>query len=150
LPEEFSILDPSEVHGLSLMKTIHGRDPERGTAFAEVYPPLNYAKALKLRLPGTLERLRCMDMRRVVVKDNLKLIQLLEWPDALFDLASDPLELENSISDNPSEAEALSRAIDEFVRLSETQRDNLAAGATLELDSDDQLLHRLRGLGYIE
>jgi uncharacterized sulfatase len=150
LPEEFSNLDPSEIHGLSLMKTIHGRDPERSTAFAEVYPPLNYAKALKLRLPGTLERLRCMDMRRAVVKDNLKLIQLLELPDALFDLASDPLELENSISDNPSEVEALNRAIDEFVRLSETQRDNLAAGATLELDSDDQLLHRLRGLGYIE
>ena len=132
------------------MQTIHGRDPERSTAFAEVYPPLNYAKALKLRLPGTLEKLRCMEMRRAVVKANMKLIQRSEWPDALFDLASDPLEIENMMSDDPPEVEALSKLIDEFVRLSEMQRENLAAGVTLELDNDDQLLQRLRGLGYIE
>ena len=120
------------------------------TAFAEVYPPLNYAKALKLRLPGMLERLRCMELRRAVVRDKLKLIQLSEWPDALFDLARDPLEYEDILSDRPVEADALSKLIDEFVRLAELQRENLAAGATLELDSDDQLLQRLRGLGYIE
>lgn len=150
LPEEIANLDPSEVHGLTLLQTIQGRDPELSTAFAEVYPPLNYAKALRLRLPGMLERLRCMELRRTVVRDELKLIQLSEWPDAMFDLATDPLECEDVLSDRPAEAEALSKLIDEFVRLTELQREHLAAGATLELDDDDQLLQRLRGLGYVE
>ena len=150
LPKAAWNLDPSEVHGLSLMQTIHGRDPERSTAFAEVYPPLNYAKALKLRLPGTLERLRCMEMRRAVVRANMKLIKLAELPDAFFDLASDPLENENMVSDSPFEVKALNKLIDEFVHISEIQRENLAAGVTLELDDNDQLLQRLRGLGYIE
>jgi hypothetical protein len=91
-----------------------------------------------------------MEMRRAVVRDNIKLIQLSEWPEALFDLATDPPEIENMMSDNPFEVEALNKLIEEFVRLSEIQRENLAAGVTLELDNDDQLLQRLRGLGYIE
>ena len=80
----------------------------------------------------------------------MKLIQLAGWPEALFDLAADPPEIENVMSDNSFEVEALNKLIEEFVRLSEMQRDNLAAGVTLELDNDDQLLQRLRGLGYIE
>lgn len=150
LPEEVANLDPSEVHGLTLMQTIHGRDPEANTAIAEVYPPLNYAKALKLRLPGMLERLRCMELRRAVVKNELKLIRLSELPNAMFDLIADPLEDVNVLSERTVEAAMLSNLLDEFVRLAESQQASLAAGATLELNSDDPLLQRLRGLGYIE
>ena len=150
LPGGVSNLDLSEVHGLSLMETIHGRDPERSTAYAEVYPPLNYARALKLRMPDLLEERRCLELRRAVVRANLKLIQLAGWPESLFELDKDPLEMANALPGNPTEADELNKLLDEFVRLTEMQRENLAAGGTLELENDDQLLRRLRGLGYIE
>ena len=78
--------------GLSLLETIQGRDPENDTAFAEIYPPLNFAKAIEQRQPELLERFRCLETRQAVVRDTLKLIRVSDWPEELFDLDGDPLE----------------------------------------------------------
>lgn len=150
LPQKGDNLDPLEIHSLTLMETIRGRDPEAETAFAEVYSPMNFAKAIKHRQPELLERFRCMDTRRAVVKDGMKLIQLAGDPSELFDLVQDPLELADIMAERPVETANLAQKLDSFVRHAETQRDNLALGTSLDLEADEQLMQRLRGLGYIE
>ena len=150
LPEEIDSLDPVEVHGLTLMETINGRDPENSTAYAEVYSPLNFAKVVQHRNPQLLERLRCLETRRAVVKDGLKLIQVSDWPDELFDLNDDPLELVDIMPERPAETAALNNELAELARLTEAQLENLAVGASLDPEADELLAQRLRGLGYIE
>jgi uncharacterized sulfatase len=150
LPEGMSNLEPAEIHGLTLMENIFGRDPEQQTAFAEIYPPQNFIKAIQHRQPELLEQYRCLAMRRAVVKNGRKLVHVSEWPDELFELDKDPLEMDNRMEQYPAETAALSQEINRLVRLTEAQRDNLAAGLNLDVEVDEHLLQRLRGLGYIE
>ena len=150
LPDNLAYVDPAEVHDLTLMETIRGRDPEAFTAYAEVYPPLNFVKAVRRRQPELLERFRCMALRRAVVKDAWKLIHVDEAPDELFDLDHDPLELTDQLGGCPAEAGELDQKLKGMARQAEALRDNLGLGATLDLDEDEQLMQRLRGLGYLE
>jgi uncharacterized sulfatase len=150
LPDGASNVDPAEVQALTLMETIRGRDPEAFTAYAEVYPPLNFAKAVQHRQPELLERFRCLALRRAVVKDAWKLIHVDEEPDELFHLDRDPLELEDQLLDSSATAGELDQQLKGMIRQAEALRDNLGAGETLDLDEDEQLMQRLRGLGYIE
>jgi uncharacterized sulfatase len=134
---------------LSLMHTIDGHDPENGTAFAEVFPPLNFTKAIEHRQPGLLARHRCYEPRRAVVRDNHKLIRISAEPVELFDLQRDPAELENVKELFSAETDALNRQLNQFVTEVERERDSAAAGAKIIIE-DDQLRERMRGLGYIE
>jgi uncharacterized sulfatase len=150
LPQVDLNLDPAEVHGLTLLASQTGPDPEHGLAFSEIYPPLNYAKAIRQRHPELLELYRCLSMRRTVLSDKMKLIQVGDQPDELFDISEDPLELNNIINDQPQEAARLNHEIIQLTHLAEAQRDNLAHGRRINLGVDEQLLNHLRGLGYIE
>jgi len=150
LPEEVENLDPAEIHGLTLMENILGRDPEQHTAFSEIYPPQNFVKAIEHRQPELLDQYRCLAMRRAVVKKEKKLIHVSQWPDELFDLDKDPLEMDNRIEQQPAQTAELSQEINRLVRLTEAQQKNLAAGLNLDTEVDEHLLQRLRGLGYIE
>lgn len=150
LPEGQPNVDPAEVHGLTLMETIDGRDPEGFTAYAEVYPPLNFAKAVQHRQPELLERFRCLALRRAVVKDAWKLIQVADVADELFDVEQDPLELADRLAERPDEVGELNQRLTSMTLAAEALRDNLTAGATLDPAADEQLMQRLRGLGYIE
>ena len=132
------------------METIRGRDPESNTAFSEIIPPLNFAKAIQRRQPELLERFRCLETRQAVVRDTLKLIRVSDWPEELFDLEEDPLELANLLSERPAEVATLNQEGENLARLTQMQRENLATGASLDLEADEQLLERLRGLGYVE
>ena len=119
-------------------------------AFSEIYPPLNYAKAIRKRHPELLEMYRCLSMRRTVLSEKMKLIQVGDQADELFDISEDPLELNNIISDQPEAAARLNHEIIQLTHLAEAQRDNLAHGRRINLGVDEQLLNHLRGLGYIE
>ena len=143
-------LSSTEVRALSLVEVVRGRDVEDSTAYAEVYPPLNFVRAIEHRNPSLIEQFRCLDMRRAIVRDNLKLIQLEDDPDELFDLAQDTLELRNLISQRPADKATLNQQLNRHIDLTEAQRATLLAGATLELGENPELLQRLRGLGYIE
>jgi uncharacterized sulfatase len=150
LPEDLENLDPAEVHGLTLMESVEGNDPEQNTAFAEIYPPLNLAKAIQHRQPELLDRFRCMEMRRALVKDDLKLIQVSGWAEELYKLNNDPLELANVMVDMPAEATYLTEVVEDMTSLAEDQRDNVTTSAGMNLEVDENLMQRLRGLGYIE
>jgi arylsulfatase A-like enzyme len=142
--------ESNESVSLSLLETIEGSDPESNTAYAEVYPPLNFAKAVQHRQPELLERFRCLATRRAVVKDNYKLIQVADKSDELFDVDVDPMEMDNLLHDRADETADLESELEKLTRELQDQSEKMETGATLDLESDEQLVQRLRGLGYIE
>jgi uncharacterized sulfatase len=157
-------LNPDNVQGLSLRQTLAGDDPENGTVFSEIYPPLNFVRAIENRQPHLLEQFRCLSLRRSVVlsapgeglpasegttnANRFKLIQVDDEPDELFDLTNDPLELENMVAERPSLIPPLNQQIRQMTQKARIQREELASGGTIEMD--EKLLQQLRGLGYIE
>jgi uncharacterized sulfatase len=163
--EELPALDAPGARRLTLRHTLGGRDPEQQTAFSEVYPPMNFAKAIEARNPGLLNDYRCMELRRAVVRKVAaqpnsaragdasdrqahKLIHISDQPEELFNLAADPLESRNILPDAPATTAALDLALKQMV--SRTSRDQTAADSIAEADGDELLLQRLRGLGYMD
>ena len=154
LPHAAERVNPAEVHGLTLLRTIDGADPENGTAFSEVYPPLNFVKAIESRQPQLIEPFRCTSLRRAVVQEDEageihKLIWVDDQPDELFNLERDRLELENLVAKRLLITETFDQKLTDMAQTVEQQRQNQSA-ATIDLEADEQLLQRLRGLGYIE
>lgn len=145
-------LDPVQIRNLNLANAVNGRESSRTVAYSEVYPPQTFIKAIESRDPELLEQFRCLSTRRAVVKagpDGMhKLIHLDDQPDELFNLSADPLELENVKEKRPLLTDQLSTEMSRIVSNLETQQADLGKGQTVELD--DQLIQRLRGLGYID
>lgn len=146
-------LDPVQLRNLSLLHTIHGQDPEQGTAYSEVYPPLTFVRAIEKRQPELLTRYRCLATRRAVVKVHgherpFKLVHIDDEPDELFNLAADPLELTNELASQTDVAAILNRELKRINARVSAQRANFSVGADVEMD--DQVATRLRGLGYLE
>lgn len=148
--DDFVLAGTEESTPLSLLESINGPDPESNTAYSEVYPPLNFAKAVQHRQPELLDRFRCLATRKAVVKDNYKLIQVSDRSDELFDLSLDPSEMANIMAEQPDETSNLADDLQQLANEVRAQSETLAAGITLDLESDEQLVKRLRGLGYIE
>ncbi len=140
----------ASLQDMTLLTSIHGQDPENGHAYTEAYPPINFAKAVERRQPELLERFRCLETRRALVEDRLKLIQLSDDPDEMFDLSTDLLELRDMSTAKPDHARRLNLKLSQFVHRVEALRDDLTAESNLDLEADEKLLQRLRGLGYIE
>ncbi len=138
-----------DTQSLSLTNTIDGKDPEHETVFAEIYPPLNFVSALEHRQPELLERFRCTATRRAIVQKDWKLVTVDDSADELFALAQDPKELDNRIEQHPTETQALNIQLDQFTQMVETQKEDVTAGDTFDLQ-DERILQQLRGLGYIE
>jgi arylsulfatase A-like enzyme len=134
------------------MNTVNGSDPENGTAYSEIYPPLNFVRAIENRQPHLLESCGCLSERRAIVKADentpFKLIHVNDKPDELFNLTADPLELENQLTAEPHLTKSLHEEIERMASQVTHHRDNLDAGDEVELD--DVLKQQLRGLGYIE
>ena len=151
LPGKVAV-DPVKIRQLSLVASAQGHDPERGTAYSEVYSPLTFVKAIEKRQPELLERYRCLATRRAVVKVNeaetYKLIDVDGEVDELFNLTADPLELDDVLPAAAETAVQLDRELKRIGAAVEAQRAGFDAGATVEID--DALVQRLRGLGYLD
>ncbi|MCA9997519.1 MAG: hypothetical protein KDE56_17290, partial [Anaerolineales bacterium] len=60
------------------------------------------------------------------------------------------VELENLLEKRPLLAAALNQELTELVQTVEARRGNPQTGGTATLVADEQLLERLRGLGYLD
>ncbi len=157
LPEKAN-LDPVRVHSLTLLNTVNGRDPEQDAAYSEIYPPLNFVQAIESRQPHLLAPFRCLSQRRAVVQavgeTTLKLVQVDDTPDELFNLLADPLELADVMDEQVMETAVLNEAIDRLAINLERQRAAFATGSPDssggEIVLDEQLRQQLRALGYLE
>lgn len=145
-------LDSVKVRDLSLVNPAKGREKEPLTAYSEIYPPLTFVKAIESLNPALLEKFNCMSTRRAVVKvedgENIKLIDVEDFETELFNLTADPLELENIIEKRPLQADKLTKELKRIKTAVELQQKEVTAGQQVEID--DQLVQRLRGLGYLE
>lgn len=155
--DELLVEEAANVRRLSLRHTLNGRDPEQQTAFSEIYPPLNFVKAIESRQPELLAQYRCLSTRRAAVRpargENsapLKLIEVDDVPEEIYNLKADPDESLNILDQEPSVAAALELSLDQMVQRAGRERDSLPAGAAVDIEGDEMLRQRLRGLGYLE
>jgi uncharacterized sulfatase len=159
--EELLSAEAANVRRLALRHTIEGRDPEQQTAFSEIYPPMNFVKAIESRQPELLEQYRCLSTRRAIVRatmlddkpdiaSQLKLITINGTPDELFNLEPDPFEREDIIDDQPAATNTLVYLLEQMTQRVQREHELHPAGQIIETDSDEKLQQRLRGLGYLE
>lgn len=149
---EHQELDPVQVHNLTLLNAALGRDPEQLVAYSEVYPPLTFIKAIESRNPHLLDEYNCWATRRAVVKaeagEAIKLIEVEEAGEELYNLAADPLELDDLVEKRPFLTKSLQKELTRIKTSVEMQQKAIEAGQQVEMD--DQLAQRLRGLGYLD
>jgi hypothetical protein len=152
-PEEIDPEVISEIRRLSLGNTAGGSDPENNTAVSEVFPPLNFVKAIERRQPELLTQFRCLDERHAIVRQDessiFKLIQLDHRPHELFDLPLDLLESNNLLAEKAVLGEQLNTLLNLKVEEGARRRDRIEQ-EEINLDSDSHLIQRLRGLGYLD
>ncbi len=147
-------LDVDEVGNLTLLHTVNGRDPEHHTVYSEIYPPLNFVRAIENHQPELIEPYRCLALRRAVVRGDAhsptrKLIEVDGTADELFDLASDPLELVDEMKNRPKETAVLAQQLNWMAQKLKIQHETLTTGGQVDLQ-DEKILQQLRGLGYID
>jgi uncharacterized sulfatase len=158
--EETVAFDTQNVRRLTLRQTINQRDPEQKTAFSEIYPPLNFVKAIESRQPELLMQFRCLSTRRAIVRPArasdqgdaapLKLIEVDETAEELYDLAADRLEVTNLMEEQPIIAAAMGRTLDQMIQRATRAREARPESSQVDLESDELLQQRLRALGYLE
>lgn len=146
--------EPLAAHGLSLLNTINGSDPEGGTAYSEIYPPLNFLKAIERHWPHLIEPFRCTSLRRAIVEKRedgsaVKLINVDEQPDEFFDVSSDRGESNNLLPSRPPGARVMAQKLNVMATANKARHDRLEMGAEVEVE-DEKVLRQLRGLGYID
>lgn len=144
----------NEARRLSLRHSANGRDPEQETALCEVYPPLNFVRAIEQRQPHLLEQFRCLSERRAIIRTGEqtahKLIHVDDQPDELFDLTADPLEMKDVRDEHPELTADLDDHLRRMVDNALQQRDRQTEKAVVDFENDAQLQQRLRGLGYLD
>lgn len=142
-----------EARRLSLQGTINGLDPEDRAAISEIYPPLNFVKAIERRQPELLEQFHCLDERHAIVRQDenstYKLIQRDHQPHELYDLPADSLELNNIIDQEPVRSEALNRRLT-LVEGAAIKQQDLLENEEIDIENDTDLMQRLKGLGYMD
>ena len=60
------------------------------------------------------------------------------------------MELVNLLAERRADVAELNHAIEQLTQLTSQQRKFLSNGIRLDLEADEKLMERLRGLGYVE
>jgi arylsulfatase A-like enzyme len=137
----------SPAEGRLGLAELGARDPERGTAFSEAFPPQNVLNLLSRRQPQLVRQHRLDERRRAVCAGRHKLILTGDAQVELFDMHSDPAERLNLASALPERVEELRDQLD---AMGQGARE-LAHVAEHASDNDDPLVRkRLHDLGYLE
>jgi uncharacterized sulfatase len=137
-----------DVEGLSLARALDDSDTEQGRVLTEAYVPDTLIRLMKNGDPDAIESYRCHQMRRAVYQDQYKLIKVGDTPDELFDLAQDPGENRNLLSEYPELVTEMATLLETFVIGSENRRPTHET-EQLDLEEDSELTERLKGLGYL-
>ncbi|NLE45602.1 MAG: sulfatase-like hydrolase/transferase [Chloroflexi bacterium] len=117
--------------------------------FSEAYVPDTLIRLMSNIDQDVEDRFRWRESRRAVYEDGFKLITVGDEPDELFDVRSDPGELVNLLAQYPEMVLELNGALAEFLSAAESRRSGDWTTARVDLDEDEELVERLRGLGYL-
>ncbi|MEQ8676688.1 MAG: sulfatase [Aggregatilineales bacterium] len=140
--------DPNaDVAGLSLARSLNGTADKDGEfVFAEAFPPQTVVNLIHKRTPELLERLQLRQTRRGVYAGEHKLALIGDSVDGLFDVSTDPAEMQNVADNQPDTVRDLQATVAEFVKTAEHYRAGGLAYGTVSAEVEDNL----RALGYIE
>ena len=144
----------AEVETLTLTHSLNGGDPEQGIVFAEAFPQHTLLALMETKAPQAIESFRCRAVRRAMYASSLvgnqKLVVVDDTPEELFDVAVDPAELNNVITQHPDNSSALYNLLKVSVDKAKMRRaEHEQTIAQLEFQ-DQALVERLRGLGYMD
>jgi arylsulfatase A-like enzyme len=141
----------AENKALSLMQNVNGKQPERENVFTEAFSPLTLVKLIENKNPDLVEQFRCLATRRAIYKGTKKLVTVDDKAEELYDIAQDPEEIENRISDQPELAEELyGRLQNNLASARSRHANNGNDRQKVNLEDEPEVAERLRQLGYIE
>ena len=141
----------TDVKQLSLARTVQGKDPEQEVVFSEAYAPNTFLAMMETHVPHLIETFHCNFNRRAVYMGQHKLARIDGVQDEVFDLDTDPGEVNNLSRRQPELTGKLVGKLDAFMAQALARRpDNWEANQTINLEEDENLMNQLRALGYIE
>ncbi len=137
-----------ESPALSLSGAANGAtDIEQNIAMAEAFPPLTFLNVIQHRNAPAIQRLRLQNVRRALYQDHHKLAVVSQQVEGLFDIATDPTEIQSIATTELSTLSAMQRTLAGLVNKAESQRvESSVSSGTV----DDSVVDHLRALGYIE
>jgi len=116
--------------------------------FSEAYPPMNLIKIIEKQEPAIAEAFPCKASHWAIFEDFYKLLRIDDLQDELYDLASDPQEMQ-LLTDDADRLERMGADLDECLAWAAGRASGQLDKLTANLN-EEYVLERLRGLGYIE
>ena len=135
---------------LSLLSKRQGSLEPQNTVFSEAYSPDFALQLVKRYKPSLLETLHCQATHRAALGGTRKLIQIEGVSSQLFDVQTDPRELQSLVLPAAhSEIARLRRSLDLYLENAAVRQTVGGPQRRTDVD-DDRVRQRLRGLGYTE
>ncbi len=141
----------TQVDTLSLSRARDDAGARQDVPFAEAYSPVTLVNLIAQRNLEAVEAFRCRSTRRAVYEDTYKLLTVDEQAEELFDLRTDPGELNNRLTEWSELAARLeARLATCLAAARERCHEGDHPEKHVDLEKDAQLTRRLRALGYLE
>jgi len=116
--------------------------------FSEAYPPNNLLIIMEKYAPDLIDRFHCRATRRAIYNQPYKLIRTENIQDDFYDTSRDPHELK-SLSMDGNHLHELNTALHDFLAVEISKQQGIVHGSATNLE-DEQVMERMRNLGYIE
>ena len=105
----------AEIARQCLSNSLNGQTAVQDPVWAEAYPPITLVQLIEHRNPEAVHQFGCRSIRRTIYEGTHKLVTIDGAPSELFNVSTDPAELENRIAAQPDLAARLHRQLDELV-----------------------------------
>lgn len=143
-----SFAEPFSTSDFSLRNIGSTTDYAPRKVFSEGYPPMNLIQIIERHEPAIMEAFNCKAALWAAFDDIHKLLRTEEVQDELFDLESDPHEMQ-PLQDMPEKLEHLANHLEEHLLWAISRSTDDLDNLTTNLH-DEHVMERMRSLGYIE
>ncbi|MBI1278751.1 MAG: sulfatase-like hydrolase/transferase [Anaerolineaceae bacterium] len=149
--EAADVTPPSEADtpsNLSLSNVANGStDIEQNMAMAEAFPPLTFLNVIQHRNAPVIQKMRLKNVRRALYQDQHKLAVVGQQVEGLFDISTDPTEVQSVATVEAPTLSAMQRMLIAQINKAESQRIDSPVSTS---EVDESVVDHLRALGYIE
>lgn len=138
----------AETRPRSLGHSLNFDEQNQPLTFSEAFPPDNIIQIMRKHEPELMTAFHCQAIHRTVIQQSNKLYRVENVRDQLFDLENDPFE--NQAIETNEMRQTLMTALDEHTASAIKRRASDMHATETDNLTDEAVLERLRGLGYIE
>jgi len=133
---------------LSLRSSAASNTPTGELVISEAYSPTNFVSVIERRDPEVLEPYQCLSLWRAAYKNSNKVIAIDDEPQKFYNLASDPGEQHNLVTNAQGTSE-LYLQLSDFLSLQQEYAYAVHSAGMYSEDEEAQIENQLRGLGYM-